>query len=77
VTIIRATSCRKPKGYPVCIAYTWTLILGVDLEKAGKRREVDRASKPQLSLFQFAFRYLRRLFVRREEMPKYFRLSTS
>ena len=61
----------------VCIAYTWTLILGVDLEKAGKRREVDRASKPQLSLFQFAFRYLRRLFVRREEMPRYFRLSTS
>lgn len=61
----------------VCIAYTWTLILGVDLEKAGKRREVDRAKRPQLSLFQFAFRYLRRLFVRREEMPRYFRLSTS
>jgi hypothetical protein len=61
----------------VCIAYTWTLILGVDLEKAGKRREVDRANKPQLSLFQFAFRYLRRLFARREEMPRFFRLSTS
>lgn len=61
----------------VCIAYTWTLLLGVDLEKAGKRKEVDRATKPQLSLFQFVFRYLRRCFARREEMPRYFRLSTS
>lgn len=61
----------------VCIAYTWTLILGVDLEKAGKRKEVDRARKPQLSLFQFVVRYLRRCFARREEMPRYFRLSTS
>ena len=60
----------------VCIAYTWTLFLGVTLEAAGKRREVDRANKPQLSLFQFTIRYLRRLLARREEFPPQFRLST-
>ena len=60
----------------VCIAYTWTLLRGVELEQAGKRREIDRAHKPQLSVFQFALRYLKRLFARREESPKQFRLST-
>jgi hypothetical protein len=60
----------------VCIAYTWTLLFGVELELGGKRREIDRAKKPQLSLFQLALRYLRRLFARREEFPRQFRLST-
>ena len=60
----------------VCIAYTWTLLYGVELEQAGKRREIDRANKPQLSVFQFALRYLNRLFARRQEFPKQFRLST-
>jgi hypothetical protein len=60
----------------VCIAYTWTLFLGVELEAAGKRREVDRPSKPRLSLFQFVMRYLKRLFARREPLPRAFRLST-
>ena len=60
----------------VCLAYTWTLFLGVELEAAGKRREVDRPRKPQLSLFQFVIRYLRRLFARRQEFPPQFRLST-
>jgi len=58
----------------VCIAYTWTLFLGVDLEREGKRCEVDRPRKPQLSLFQFVMRYLKRLFARREEFPRHFRL---
>lgn len=60
----------------VCIAYTWTLLYGIELEQAGKRREIDRAKKPQLSVFQFALRYLKRLFARRQEFPKQFRLST-
>lgn len=60
----------------VCIAYTWTLLYGVQLEQLGKRREIDRAHKPQLSLFQFALRYLKRLFAQRKEFPKQFRLST-
>lgn len=60
----------------VCLAYTWTLFLGVTLEAAGKRREVDRANKPQLSLFQFVIRYLRRLLAQRKEFPPQFRLST-
>ena len=60
----------------VCFAYTWAIFLGVALEKAGKRREVDRANKPQLSLIQFVLRYLKRIFVRREEFPRQFRLST-
>ena len=60
----------------VCMAYTWTLYLGVALERAGKRREIDRATKSQLSLFPLAIRYLRRLFARREEFPRQFRLSS-
>lgn len=60
----------------VCIAYIWTLFLGVELEQAGKRREADRPSKPRLSLFQFVMRYLKRLFARGEPMPRAFRLST-
>lgn len=60
----------------VCIAYTWTLLFGVELEVTGKRREIDRAQKPQLSLFQLALRYLKRLFAKREEFPRQFRLST-
>lgn len=58
------------------INFTWAMFLGVDLEKAGKCREVDRANKPQLSLFQFVLRYLRRLFARGEEFPRQFRLSS-
>jgi hypothetical protein len=54
----------------VCIAYTWTLFLGLQLEEAGKRGEIDRANLPQLSLFQFAIRYLKRLFARREPFPE-------
>lgn len=60
----------------VCIAYTWTLFLGLELETEGKRRLIDRANRPQLSLFQFALRYLKRLFARREEFPRQFRLSS-
>ena len=60
----------------ICIAYTWSLMLGVGLEKAGKRGEVDRANRPNLSLFQFVVRYLRRLLIRREEFPRFFRLSS-
>ena len=60
----------------VCIAYTWTLLFGVELEVTGKRREIDRATKPQLSLFQLALRYLKRLFAIREAFPRQFRLST-
>ncbi len=60
----------------VCIASTWTLFLGVELEKAGKRGEVDRANKPQLSLFQFVIRYLKHLLARGEPLPSAFRLST-
>ena len=54
----------------VCIAYSRAIFLGVDLEAAGKRGEIDRSGKPQLSLFQFALRYLTRLFIRREPFPK-------
>jgi hypothetical protein len=60
----------------VCIAYTWTIFLGIELEREGKRRFVDRANKPQLSLFQFVLRYLKWLFARREEFPRQFRLSS-
>ena len=60
----------------VCIAYTWTLFLGVDLEQEGKRRLVDYKKRPQLSLFQFVLRYLKRLFARREAFPRQFRLSS-
>jgi len=60
----------------LCIAYTWSLFLGVGLEREGKRREVDRPNRPNLSLFQFTVRYLRRLFYRREELPRFFRLSS-
>lgn len=54
----------------VCIAYTWALFLGVQLEGEGKRGVIDRATKPQLSLFQFAIRYLKRLFARGEPFPE-------
>jgi hypothetical protein len=60
----------------VGLAYTWTLFLGVELEAAGKRGEVDRVSKPRLSLFQFVMRYLKRLVARGESLPRAFRLST-
>ena len=60
----------------VCLAYTWTLLLGVDLENEGKRREVDRPNKPQLSLFQFAIRYLRRLFAKRDDLPPLIRVAS-
>ena len=60
----------------VCIAYTWSLFLGAGLEKEGKRREVDRANRPNLSLFQFVVRYLRRLSARHEEFPRFSRLSS-
>jgi hypothetical protein len=60
----------------VCIAYAWTMFLGVSLENEGKRREIDRPSKHQLSLFQFVIRYLKRLLVRGEELPRQFRLSS-
>jgi len=61
----------------VCIAYTWTLFLGLQLEEEGKRGEIDRANRPQLSLFQFAIRYLKRLFARREPFPKKVRFVKS
>lgn len=54
----------------VCIAYTWTLFLGLQLEAEGKRAEMDRANRPQLSLFQLAIRYLKRLWARKEPFPK-------
>jgi hypothetical protein len=60
----------------VCIAYAWTMFLGITLEEAGKRREIDRPTKHQLSLFQFVIRYLQRLLARGEEMPRQFRLSS-
>jgi len=60
----------------VCVAYTWSLFLGAGLEKEGKRREIDRANRPNLSLFQFVVRYLRRLLARGEEFPRFFRLSS-
>ena len=60
----------------VCIAYAWTMFLGTTLENEGKRREIDRPTKHQLSLFQFVIRYLQRLLARGEEMPKQFRLSS-
>lgn len=54
----------------VCMAYTWSLFLGLQLESEGKRGLIDRANRPQLSLFQFAIRYLKRLLARREPFPK-------
>ena len=60
----------------VCIAYAWTMFLAVTLEKAGKRREIERSRKPQLSLFQFVIRYLKRLFLQGRQMPRLFRLSS-
>lgn len=36
---------------------------------------MDYHRKAQLSLFQFALRYLKRLFALRAELPKLFRLS--
>lgn len=60
----------------VCVAYTWMLFLGVTWEQEGKRREVDRPKRFQLSLFQFAWRYLRRLLARGGEFPKHFFLSS-
>ncbi len=38
----------------VCMAYTWTLFLGGEREAQGKRREVDRSHKPQVSRFLLA-----------------------
>jgi hypothetical protein len=54
----------------VCIAYSWTIFWGAALDADGKRRKLDRSAKPQLSLFQFALRYLRWLFARRKPFPK-------
>ena len=54
----------------VCIAYTWALFLGLQLEDEGKRGLIDRANRPPLSLFQFAVRYLKRLLARREPFPE-------
>lgn len=50
----------------VRLAYIWTLFFGLQLEEEGKRGEIDRANRPQLSLFQFALRYLKRLIARKE-----------
>ena len=53
----------------VCIAYTWALFLGVKLQEEGRRRFTGRAKRPQLSLFQLAFRYLKRLLAMSEPFP--------
>lgn len=59
----------------VCIAYVFLLCLGERIEREGKRRAVDRHTKPQLSLFQVGVRYLKRLLTLRQDTAELFCLK--
>jgi hypothetical protein len=51
----------------VCVAYVFALLLGATVAQRGLHRLVERAVKPQLSLFQMGLRYLKRLTVQQQD----------
>ena len=51
----------------ICISYVFALLLGEAVVERGEQKRVQRSLKSPLSLFQTGLRYLRWLFVRRQD----------
>ncbi len=47
----------------VCLAHVWLMNAGVWISKRGRRRQIDRHKKRQLSYFQIGWRFLQKLLA--------------